>query len=54
MTRTISFRPSLAFVLLWLLLVALWLAGGASRGTADGQPDGAPKDEVRITSATVS
>ncbi|QPK82463.1 peptidylprolyl isomerase [Corynebacterium qintianiae] len=26
----------------------------AARGTADGQPDGAPKDEVRITSATVS
>lgn len=37
MTRTVSFRPSLAFVLLCLLLVALWLAGGASRGTADGQ-----------------
>ena len=26
----------------------------AARGTADGQPDGAPKDEVRITSATVT
>lgn len=32
-----SFRPSPAFVTLTLLLVALWLAGGASRGDVAGQ-----------------
>lgn len=32
-----SFRPSLAFVTLSLLLLVLWLAGGASRGDVAGQ-----------------
>lgn len=33
----VSFRPSLPFILLSLLLVILWLAGGASRGDVFGQ-----------------
>lgn len=32
-----SFRPSLTFVTLGLLLITLWLAGGASRGDVAGQ-----------------
>lgn len=33
----LSFRPSLAFVLMGVLLASLWLAGGASRGDVAGQ-----------------
>ena len=32
-----KYKPSLAFVLLGLLLGVLWLAGGASRGDVAGQ-----------------
>ena len=35
--RLISFRPTLSFVLLCLLLAVLWIAGGASREDALGQ-----------------